>query len=179
VSSQHGLQQRSISHISYNVPDIPSAVDYWVSTFGAGPFYLLPDMQFDESRHNGQDCVVRHSAAFGWWGSVGLELQQLHEASPPEVERLFAGPLNAVNHVAYFVPDPAAESARLEALGIPEFLFARIGPVEVTFHDAWSTLGHGIELHRETEFITGFFNSLRDAADGWDGSDPLRDMPNP
>ncbi len=77
------------------------------------------------------------------------------------------------------MPDPAAESERLNALGMPEFLFARLGPVEVTFHDSWKQLGHGIELHRETEFITGFFNSLRDAAQGWDGSDPLRAMPNP
>jgi hypothetical protein len=35
-------------------------------------------------------------------------------------------------------------------------------------------LGHAVELYRENDFVHRFFDVLREAAEGWDGSDPLR-----
>jgi methylmalonyl-CoA/ethylmalonyl-CoA epimerase len=165
-----------ISHISYVVADLATAVDLWVATFGAGPFFLLEHIDFDRVEHGGAPAVFDHSAAFGQWGSIAVELQQIHEVKPARtLGPLLYGRGTAPNHVAYIAPDPESESARLERLGLPKFLFATFGPVEITFHDV-PMLGHAIEIHRQCDFIENFFASLAAAADGWDGSDPLRAM---
>jgi hypothetical protein len=165
---------RQIVHVSYEVPDIPAAVDAWVSTFGAGPFFLLERQVFDQVTHNGAPAAWDHSAAFGQWGPIGVELQHTYEISPEDTLRpAIVGRGNAPNHVAYVSADPVGESTRLEQLGFPQVLFAQSGPVELRFHYV-PLLGHAIEIHKESPFLLDFFAMIAKAAQGWDGTDPLR-----
>ena len=39
-----------ISHISYGVQDLTTAVDLWVAAFGAGPFFLLEHIKLRSRR---------------------------------------------------------------------------------------------------------------------------------
>lgn len=173
-----------ISHISYQVQDIPSAVDTWVEVFGAGPFFLLEHIAFERVEHfddlhpRGAPAVWDHSAAFGQWGPIAVELQQIHTIAPTRtLGPKIVGRGTAPNHVAYIAEDPEGESARLQGLGLPKFLFATFGPVEITFHDV-PMFGHAIEVHRKCDFIVSFFETIADAADGWNGDEPLRSLPD-
>ena len=60
----------------------------------------------------------------------------------------------------------------MQALGLPKFLFATFGPVEITFHDV-PMFGHAIEVHKKCDFIVSFFETIADAADGWNGDEPF------
>ena len=80
---------------------------------------------------------------------------------------------HAVNHVAFETATPEEDSARLEELGMPLFLFADFGPVQDRIHYA-PFLGHAVEVHRESAFLTDFWNMIEGASKDWDGSDPLR-----
>lgn len=173
------MLDRPISHLSYAVGDLPRAVDLWATTFGAGPFFVLEHVQFDELEHDGSPAFFDHSAAFGQWGSVAVELQQVFEARPDWLAQRVALAPPQLNHVAYISPDVEADSARLEQLGMPRFMFARLGAVEVTFHDASASLGHAIEIHRESDHIHDFFAAVASAAAGWDGEDRFRLGPPP
>lgn len=170
------MNDRPIQHLCYIVADIPTAVDRWVETFGAGPFFWLGrHIEFDELRFRGSDCIFDHSSALGQWGEVMVELSELHELAPAEFERAFRGN-GDVAHVSYIVDDAEAESARLQAAGMPAFLYARQGPIAITFHES-PLLGHAIEIHRHGEVIDGMFALVRQAAQDWDGSEPLREFP--
>jgi hypothetical protein len=176
-STQH-IVGHPISHISYAVQDLTTAVDLWVAAFGAGPFFLLEHINFDRVDHEGAPAVWDHSAAFGQWGPIAVELQQIHDVQPSRTlgPKLYGRGM-APNHVAYITPNPEQESARLEQMGLPKFLFAKFGPIEITFHDV-PMFGHAIEIHKECDFIKEFFTTVAKAADGWDGSEPLRAMPS-
>ena len=176
-SLTRNLVDHPISHISYVVHDLTTAVDTWVAAFGAGPFFLFEHVSFDHIEHEGAGAAWDHSAAFGQWGPIAVELQQIHSVQPAcTLGPKLAGRGLAPNHVAYITPNPEAESVRLAKMGFPKFLFATLGPVEVTYHDV-PMFGHAIEIHKECDFIMDFFASLATAADGWDGADPLRAMP--
>lgn len=170
-----GLIHRPIAHVSYEVPDIPAAVEQWVATVGAGPFFQLADqVPFDQVIHDGAPAVWRHSAAFGQWGPIGIELQHTDEIGPGEILRSqVVGRGTAPNHVAYIVSDPEEESVRLTKHGFPQILFAQQGPVELRFHYV-PLFGHAIEIHKETEVVIDFFDMVARAAEDWDGSEPLR-----
>jgi len=43
-------------------------------------------------------------------------------------------------------------------------------------HDA-PLLGHAIEVHENTDAINGLFALFAAGAEGWDESEPLREMP--
>jgi hypothetical protein len=172
------VNQRPIQHLCYIVDDIPTAVDQWAQTFGAGPFFWLGQhIQFDETVFRGEACTFDHSSAIGQWGDVMVELSTLHDLAPAEFEPLFAGS-GGVAHISYIVDDAATESARLEAAGMPAFLHARQGPIAITFHECPS-LGHAIEIHQHGAVIDGMFAVVRQAAQSWHGSDPLREFPMP
>jgi hypothetical protein len=51
-------------------------------------------------------------------------------------------------------------------------------PVQITFHEA-PLLGHAIEVHPNTDVMKGMFAVIAADAEGWDGSDPLREFPEP
>ena len=166
--------RRPIEHIGYVVEDLTEAAEQWSRTFGAGPFLLLEHIVFEELEHDGKPVVWDHSAAFGRWGDITVELQQIFTLEPQDaLGPMLMHPADRPNHVAYLCDDPSDESDRLEQLGSPKLLHGKTGPVEVTFHDVpW--LGHSIELHKDSEFIRGFFADIERAAQGWDGVDPLR-----
>lgn len=169
------LINRPVSHFGYVVPNIPAAAHHWSSLFGAGPFLLIEKMQFEQLSHYGEPCTFLHSAAFGQWGSVAIELMQIYEISPPSfAQMMIPSVVPVLNHVSYLSPEPEADSARLDTLGMPKFLQAKIGEVQVALHDATKTIGSVIEIHRQSPFIEGFFADIKAASQGWDGTQPLR-----
>jgi len=173
------MKDRPIHHVCYIVDDITNGVEKWVEATGAGPFFLLGEhVEFEETLLEGEPCVFDHASAIGKWGPIFLELMQLHELTPELEPRLYTGSAGGGNiaHIAYIVDGPAAERERLEAAGMPEFLQLRQGPIQISLHDA-PLLGHAIEVHENTDAINDLFAMFAAGAEGWDGSEPLRQMP--
>lgn len=177
----HGeVASRPIQHIGYIVDDIPAAVERWVATFGAGPFFWLAKrMSFPDARYYGEPCVLDHSAVVGKWNNNFVELMQLHEVSPAGLRDAFVGSatdVNHINHICFAVEDPEVEVARLEGLGVQRFWQAKLGPLEVSYCDGRAAMGHAIEIHKLGAQFVALFDSVAAAAEDWDGKDPLREL---
>jgi catechol 2,3-dioxygenase-like lactoylglutathione lyase family enzyme len=169
--------RRPIHHVGFNVPDLRAAIDTWVTTSGAGPFYVNEHVAYDESTSSGTPVVWDHSAGFGQWGALPIELQQTHRLQPAQLARPFtADGRSAVNHVGVTAEDPAAESARLESLGFALCMRARIGEVEFFWHDATEAFGYCIEVITAGPGLEAFFATVASGAVDWDGRDPIRSL---
>jgi glyoxalase/bleomycin resistance protein/dioxygenase superfamily protein len=166
-----------IHHYGYAVSSLDDALEHWLSELGAGPFFRMDDVPFDSAESGGQPCVFEHSMALGKWGGMFVELQEIHNVQPDSLAPLLrSGAEPAVSHVAYACVDAEAQSARLEALGLPVFLTARVGPICARYHDAPS-LGHGIEIHDKNNAFSGLYGMIDAASVGWDGTDRVRAFP--
>lgn len=171
------LANRIPDHIGFVVPDIERAVGHWAAQFGAGPFFMFERVKFGEVLHLGRACTFDHSCAFGQWGAVMVEIQQIHASDPSTLtDRLIPGKLPVLNHVAYVSQTPEEDSAALTADGHELFLYAKSGEIEVRFHDTRTILGHAVEILRKSKLRDDMAAMLRGAAHGWDGNDPLRLM---
>jgi catechol 2,3-dioxygenase-like lactoylglutathione lyase family enzyme len=155
-------------HVGYVVEDIPRAVAWAVEALGAGPFFLIEHLAFDEVTYRGEPAAYDHSSAFGQWGDLRLELTRVHSASPAGLAEALGGP----GHVAWLADDLDAESARLERAGLDLFHTGRSGPVRAHWFE--TPLGHHVEVLQRAPELLGFYERMRAAADGWDGRDPLR-----
>ena len=167
---------RQITHVGYAVPNLPAAAGEWADRFGAGPFIALPPASFELIEHRGEPATFEHQAAFGQWGPIAVELQQIEAARPERVAVALSPPEGAINHVSYMVGELGEERARLEQLGMAGLLYARSGPVELSVHEA-PMLGHPVELHQRSDFLVEFFAMVERQSRDWNGRDPIRDLP--
>jgi hypothetical protein len=166
-------------HLAYLVEDIEETAIRLARQLGAGPFFLVENVPLEEVRSRGEPAALAHHSAFGSCDTGAIELIQIIGIAPGRVERRFSGPRPRLHHVAHLAPAAQVAELRdsLEERGLPQYLSARLGEVDNTFHDASATLGHDIEVHVDCQGLRDFFQMVGGAAEGWDGSDPLRPVP--
>ena len=105
--------------IAYRVDDLEAACHEWAQKVGAGPFLVRHHLPVIAT-HNGEPAIYDHSAAFGQWGPVMLEIIQIHECEPASMrEVLEHEEPGQINHYACFVDDLNSASAALISQGIP------------------------------------------------------------
>lgn len=165
----------ALVQIAYRVTDLEAACRAWAATTGAGPFLIRRSIPVTAT-HRGEPAVYDHSAAFGQWGPLMLELVQLHACEPESMRAVIEHEqIGQVNHFACFVDDLEAASAALEAQGCPLTLTVITSSgMTVHYHDARAVIGAVLELYVGTEHLRALYRTVADLADGWDGSDPVR-----
>jgi len=161
--------------IAYAVPDASLAAAQWAVSCGAGPFFVREHIPLVDVQVRGKPGTFDHSSAYGQWGSVMVELVQDHTVGPSPVRERFAPDESGLHHLAFFVDDLDDATARLVAAGHPLAMSAgTAGGMRFHFVDAIATHGHMFELYEPTAQLRGFYAMVAGAADGWDGSDPVR-----
>jgi hypothetical protein len=165
-----------IHHLGYVVDDVEATVERLVAEFGAGPFFVVRDVTFEELTSHREPATFDHDSAFGQFGGAPIEVMQIKRVEPERVRAGFAQPPPQLHHAAYVVaPDRVADVRDdLERRGLSAFLHARLGELDLTYHDTSGVLGHQLELHADSQPLRDFFAMVHDASVGWDGRDPLR-----
>jgi methylmalonyl-CoA/ethylmalonyl-CoA epimerase len=165
-----------VHHRAYLVESIEDTASRLVQQFGAGPFFVLEDVRFGSVTSRGEAAEFSHSSAFGHLGGDPIELMEVRELSPARVAERFSGPRPRLHHLAWAMPPSSVEQVReaLETHGAPAYLRAGLGDIDSSLHDTSATLGHDVEIHADVETLRGFFEMFREAAENWDGSDPIR-----
>lgn len=163
--------------IAYRVDDLEAACHEWAERVGAGPFLIRRHLAVTAT-HHGEPAVYDHSAAFGQWGPVMLELVELHACEPASMREVFEHDRpGQVNHYACFVDDLEAASAALEAAGFPlEMSLTSSSGMQVRFHDARELVGGILELYVGTEHLRAHYDHVAELARDWDGTDVVRYM---
>ena len=165
-----------IHHVGYVVEDLGRDVPRFVAATGAGPFYALEHIVFDEVTYRGEPASYDHSSAFGAWGPLIVELTQVYDAQPAGLRDSLVEPGGGVGHVAWLADSLDDETARLAALGITPFHAGRTGPASAVWFDGGDRFGHPIEVLQGRDELVRFYAMVREASIGWDGSEPLRIM---
>ena len=163
-------------HYAYVVDDIEATVERLVDGLGAGPFFLIENVPVENVVSGGEPADFLHNSAFGYCGDGAIELMRAISLRPERVEKQFSGPRPRVHHVGFVVPPAEVAELRrsLDERGLPQYLSSQLGEVDTTLHDASAVLGHDIEIHVDSEGLRDFFGMVSGAAEGWDGSEPLR-----
>jgi methylmalonyl-CoA/ethylmalonyl-CoA epimerase len=168
-----------IHHLGYVVEDLEATAQRLVDVLGAGPFFVVRDVPLENVTSHGEPATFHHDSAFGQCGDMPLEIIQLKRVEPERVREGFSQSPPQLHHTAHVVLRERLAAARedLERRGLPAFLHATLGDLDLTYHEAAHTIGHNVELHADSQGLRDFFAMIRDASVGWDGSDPLRSPP--
>jgi hypothetical protein len=161
--------------IAYCVVNAREEATRFANLYGAGPFFLREHADVRDVVYGQRPGVYDHSFAVGCWGSLVVELVQIHCADPPIAPR--RSDTTVLHHVAFWVGDEHATSARLEAAGMPLAMSALAGSINFRFHDAIGNLGHLIEIYKPTDALRRIYARLTAATAGWNGAEPVRQRP--
>ena len=168
-----------VRQLAYAVGDVEEAAVAHHRRFGSGPFFVLRHVALARSVHRGVERPFDHSSAYGQWGGVMVELVRQHNPDPSALHDMYphGSGREGLHHAALFVDDLDAAIAQFEAQGMPlaQLCITQTGTA-FAFVDARASLGHMLELYEPTAQLTGFYAFVAEAAKGWDGRDPVREL---
>lgn len=163
--------------VAYAVPDAEAAAAQWAARWGAGPFFVRRHIPLTDVTYRGRPASFDHTSAYGQWGSLMVELVQDHGTGPSAVRERYGPDETGLHHLACFVDELDAALVALNAAGHDTVMTANAGATPFAFVDLWATHGHLLELYPSAvESLRDFYTMVAAAADGWDGSDPVRVM---
>lgn len=169
-----------VRQIGYVVDDLDAAVANWL-TLGVGPWFVMRDL-VQHVTYRGEPCAVTLSMALANSGDLQVELiQQTDDTASIFTEFLnHAGP--GFHQLAYWTEDFEATMGRVAEAGWPvvwsggEGDGVRYAYVELTGAQRATSPAAIIEIMELTDASAGMAAFVRQAAEGWDGSDPVREL---
>lgn len=170
--------QRRFGPIMQNafvVPDLEAAVDHWTRVMHVGPFYLFEHVPFAEIYFRGKPAKIDMSAAIAYSGDLQIELIYQHDDAPSIYTEFSRGGRSGLQHMGVMTDSVDGDLEQLARIGVEPIQHGRTGwgarfaYVSTDFHP-----GGMMELIENGSAILGAFKVIRDAAEDWDGSEPLR-----
>ncbi len=166
-----------IVQIAYFVMDAERAARQAAERYGAGPFFLVRNIELAWGECRGVPQKFVHTSAYGQWGSLMLELVQQDEEGPSPFRDMYAPGEQGLHHMAMMVDSMADAYAETAAHGYQ--IAARAETVtgtEFAFVDTVREMGHMLEIYEKSEALTGFYARVREAHEQWDGNNPLMSL---
>ncbi|MEQ8377474.1 VOC family protein [Parvibaculum sp.] len=160
----------------YVVRDIEAALKHWTEVLGVGPFYYIDRVTCDWFTYKGKPSPVEMSIALGNTGDLQIELiQQRNDAPSMYLDFLNAG-REGLQHMSYWTTDYQAAYDRAIAAGYEVGHEGQIGGAQGRFvyFDTETHPGTVVEMSDISGAKGPFFEHIRKAAIGWDGSNPVR-----
>ena len=164
------------------VEDFDAAIDHWTQVHGVGPFFHFREVTVEDYRYRGQPGpapVV--SIAFGYSGDLQVEIIHQHNDAPSCYRDFLDSGRQGMHHLSSFLDTAGFDAchAAMLAHGNNELHAGTIGGIRFAYFDTDTRPGACVCEISESdgEAVRPLFAAFRDAARGWDGSDPLRPIP--
>jgi len=165
-----------VVQVAYAVTDVRAAAADLAGRLAAGPFFARHHALPRLVRHRDGAGEFDHSSAYGQWGTVQVELVEIHHAAPASLAEIVTAS-SGIHHVAWFVESIDEEERRLTALGWPQVMRAETATgFPYAFHDARAELGHLVEIYEPADGVIALYRKVAAAAEGWAGEQAVREL---
>ena len=171
------LTNGNYMQLCWVVPDLEAAIAHWVRNARAGPFFVFEDVHFTDSHYRGTPAdIPPHRAAIGQYGDMQIELISPIGSAPGIWSDVVPAGRSGFHHTALYCSDYAAEQAAYVAEGAQVAFEGLMMGAKTCYIDTVATLGFMTELITANPIADQVFGAFRAAAQGWDGSDPIRSL---
>lgn len=159
----------------YVVRDIEAALRHWTEVLGVGPFFYFERVPMEDFRYRGVPSPLEVSIALGNSGPLQIELIQQRNQAPSMYRDFLAAGREGLQHVAYWTERFDDDLARLVGEGLHVGQSGCIGENgRFVYFETEGHPGTVVELSEMGGPKGRFFRHIADAADGWDGGEPIR-----
>ncbi len=166
----------TVNQNGYVVRDIEAALKHWTEVMGVGPFFYIEKVPIDYFTYRGVPQELEMSVALGNSGDLQIELiQQRNDAPSMYLDFLNAGH-EGLQHMSYWTRNYQQDYDQALARGYKVGQEGQIGGEQGRFvyFDTQTHPGTIIEMSDISGSKGELFETIRQAAVDWDGSDPVR-----
>jgi Glyoxalase/Bleomycin resistance protein/Dioxygenase superfamily len=170
-------RNRNFMQLCWVVPALEAAIERWVKTSGAGPFFLFENVHFEKSNYRGRPMdIAPHRAAIGQFGETQIELVEPIGDGPGIWTDVVPKGRLGFHHAALYCTDYEAERAAYVAAGAEVAFEGLMMGAKTCYIDTAGTLGYLTELITANPIAASVFAQFRSVAEGWDGANPIRTL---
>ncbi|MFY8114419.1 MAG: VOC family protein [Rhabdaerophilum sp.] len=168
-----------VRQAGYVVPDIEEAMLYWANVLGVGPWFYAERVPVVNFRSRGEPSFPETSVALANSGPLQIELIQPRNKAPSMYQDFLKAGHAGLQHLAYWTETYDADLARLLAQGFTVGMSGEVGENgRFCYFETGTHPGAVIELSEVKGPKGKMFKLIREAAEGWDGTDPIRPFPD-
>ena len=168
-----------IEQLCFITSNIPASVDFWARTFGAGPFFHMEHIDLLDVRYRGAPIELDQSIALGYWKDLQIEFIHQHNEAPSIFTDWKKGQRHGLHHGMVKSTDVARTQADLAKVGMTAVQQARVGlGGQYAFFETGSEDMPYLEVVRLDPIFDKLFAFMKRAAREWDGTRPLRSVPD-
>jgi catechol 2,3-dioxygenase-like lactoylglutathione lyase family enzyme len=159
----------------YVVRDLEKALAFWVGTQGVGPWFVIENARVPDFQYRGQPSAAQTNLAMAQWGALQIELIQPLDDEPSMYRDFLAAGPEGLQHVACWTDDYDATLAAALAAGFRPCQGGSFAPdARYLYFETDGHPGTVIELAETAGTMGPFFRAVAAAAEGWDGSEPIK-----
>lgn len=162
------------------VRDIAAAMRHWTEVCGIGPFFHIEEQPVDGFRHRGEPSDVKISVALAQSGDIQIELIQQRNSGRSAFRDFLDAGREGLQHVGFWTDEFDRDLRRARERGLEVLQSGRSGSgaadERFVYFTAQAHPGTIIELSETAGRKGTLFRAVAEAARGWDGRDPIRDM---
>lgn len=163
-----------IMQLAFVPRDFDAAVKHWTQVMGVGPFFLMEGIHLEGMKYRGQPTDAVFDLALAYWGDTQIELIRPRDSHPSIYSGEYADVNDGLHHVCILVDD-LEEAYRVCRDRDAEIVIeGTLGDSKVIYVDPGSGPGGLVEILQQGEAGPGLFAMIKQAGEGWDGSEPLR-----
>ncbi|HTU52784.1 MAG TPA: VOC family protein [Acetobacteraceae bacterium] len=168
-----------IRQLGYVVYDIEAEMRHWSTTLGVGPWFYAERVPVREFRYRGAPSPIALSVALANSGPLQVELIQTRNEAPSMYRDFLAAHHGGLQHVACWTENFDADFARARGHGLTVGMSGEVGERgRYVYFETESHPGSVVELSEIAGPKGTLFRMIREAAETWDGSDPIRPFPD-
>jgi hypothetical protein len=156
------------------VDDLKKAMHQWTSLWGVGPFFVMEHVPMENIHYRGRPAKLDCSIALAQSGRTQIELIEQHCDNRSAYRDYVPKGKSGFHHVAVIARDYDKELAEYASKGLAVATNGTFGDMRFAYIDAWREVDCVIELVEDRPSIREYFAKVARAAEGWDGSDPVR-----
>ncbi|MGA2519727.1 MAG: VOC family protein [Acidimicrobiales bacterium] len=159
----------------YVVRDLDGAIEAWLAA-GVGPWLILPSMKQTGSLYRGEPTEPRVTIGFANSGELQIELIMQEDDSPSIYREFLDAGHEGFHHLAWWAEDFDAVTSAVSASWPVVHEGNAGGVARFAYYDTGGVTCTVVELMELTDATRWLVSTVRDAALGWDGSEPVRSL---
>jgi hypothetical protein len=164
-----------IMQIAFVPQDFDATIQHWVK-MGAGPFFVLRKTIPEWGTSYGVEAKIDMDVALGQWGAMQIEVIRQNSAEKSIYSDWYNSKKEGVHHTCIVVEDINAAKQLIKDKGCKIVFEGRAAGAEWFYADTGGGQGTYLEVIEFGEASNMLMGMIRDAAKGWDGKDPIREL---
>lgn len=160
---------------AFVVPDLERAIEHWTQAMGVGPFFLFEHVAFSEYCFRGRAVKPMDlTIAIAYWEDLQIELIRQLDDSPSIYTEFEAAHGSGLHHMGVMSQALDADLAELARRGVQPVQRGSLPGMRFAYIATDHHPGGMIELIEASMGARALFDRMRQAAQSWDGRDPVR-----